>query len=231
MSKNQTGVAVNRVAYGSSSWGIVQEGDVILAIHGIDIANDGTVPFAMNDRLDFPYLLVRKHFGERVKLRILRQEQIEEVTLVLKGKVDIIPRYEYDLKPTYYIFGGLVFTKLTFDYYWEKGYKSPALANHLFSDIRTPEREEIVVLGSVLADTVNSGYHDYKNEVVEEINGRPVSDMRDLVEKIENLDSPYLLVGLENREKIALEIERCREVNSHILEQYGIPSDRSDNLR
>jgi S1-C subfamily serine protease len=234
MNEDQTGVLVTRVAYGSSSWGIIMSGDVILEVDGVTIANDGTIPFGPRDRIDMTYLLIKRHLGDTMRLKILRAGQVQEASLVLKGGEDIVPGLRYDVKPDYYIFGGLVFVRLTLNYLatWEEWAEAPSnLVNHYLSDIATPERQEIVVLRGVLADSVNVGYHDYANRVVERVNGRGVCGMGDLVDKIENAEGPYVEVGLEGGEKIVLDIGRCKGANSDILERYGIPSDRSESLR
>jgi len=234
MNNGQTGILVTRVAYGSSSWGIIKEGDVILEIEGMPVANDGTVPFEGNDRIDATYLLIRKQVGERLRIKVLRHGQIKETVVTLRGGTDIVPKPEYDVRPRYYIFGGLVFMPLTFNYLntWKNPQDAPPhLLDHYFSDIRTPDREEIVIMKCVLADTVNIGYHDYADEVVTEIDKNPVSGMQDLVNKIENARGPYLEIGLESDLKIVLEVRQARQANARILRRYGIPSDRSDDLR
>jgi len=234
MNKGQSGVVVNRVVYGSSSWGILREGDVILAVDGTRIANDGTVPFGQRDRLNCSYHIIQKHIGETVKITILRQKQVKEVTIPLQGKVDVIPRYEYDAKPTYYIFGGLVFINLTNNYLnpWKSRKYAPAfLVDHFLSGLRTSEREDIVLLKCVLADHVNFGYHDYRNEVVEKLNGSLISGMRELAEIIDNASGPYLEIELENKKKVVLDVELCRNASPDILDRYRISSDRSDNLK
>ena len=234
MGEGQTGVLVSRVAYGSSSWGIIKPDDVILAVDDVTIANDGTIPFGPRDRIDMTYLLIRRHLGETMRLTILREGRVQDVSLVLKGGEDIVPGLRYDVKPDYYIFGGLVFIRLTLNYLatWEEWAEAPPnLLNHYLSDIPAPERREIVVLRGVLADSVNVGYHDYGNRVVEEVNGKTVSGMGDLVDKIENAEGPYLEIGLEWGDRIVLDIDRCKGADSDILDRYGIPADRSEGLR
>jgi len=237
MSKEQTGILVNQVVYGSSAWQLLKEEDVILEIDGIDVANDGTIPFGKQDRLGCSYYFNNKYIGDTVKLGILRDKEVKEVAVELKEKVELVPRHEYDVKPTYYIFGGLVFMKLNFNYlsimpYFSEYDPSPAsIYLRAFNDMKTPEKEEIVILTSVLADKINFGYHEYVNKIVEKVNDASISGMKDLIGKIESTEGPYLQIGLESREKIVLDVDQCKKMNGEILNRFGIPSDRSNDLK
>jgi len=170
-------------------------------------------------------------------LKILRDKDVKVVDVHLKEKVELVPRHEYDVKPTYYIFGGLVFTKLNFNYmsimpYFSEYDPSPAsIYLHAYNDMKTPEKEEIVILSTVLADKINFGYHEYVNKIVEKINDAPISGMKDLIKKIESTEGPYLQIGLESREKIILDVDQCKKLNGEILDRFGISQDRSNDLK
>lgn len=233
MNKNQTGVVVTRIIYGSSAWGIIRKGDVVLAIDGIDIADNGTVLFGKRERVDFSYVLSTKYVGDTIKMKILRGKKIKNLSMVLKQKIDIISKCEYDVKPTYYIWGGFIFTNLTYNYLktWDLNGAPSSLVNHFIYDIRTPERQEVILLQYVLADETNTGYHNYENIVVEKVNGNLVSGMKDLIEKIENIQGKYLEIELENKQKILLDTDKSKNASPEILKRYKIPYEKSENLR
>lgn len=52
----------------SSGWGALQEHDVLLALDGAPITNDGKV-----HGLDMRHVVAMKHVGEEVKLKVLRK--------------------------------------------------------------------------------------------------------------------------------------------------------------
>jgi S1-C subfamily serine protease len=233
MKENQTGIVVQDIEYGGSAYGILQKEDVILSIDGIKIANDGTIPFEKDSRVDFAYLIDSKYSGDTINMEILRDKKLVKLDLKLKNYTPIIPRVQYDVKPTYYIFGGLVFIPLTVNYIyslWSSGGR-PSLLDRIIYDVATPERKQIIVLQQVLADETNKGYHDFTNLIVKKVNKMPVVDIKDLIEKIENSDEQFLEIELENSFKIVLEIEKSKNASLNILKKYGIKSDRSEDLQ
>jgi S1-C subfamily serine protease len=233
MAKEQAGVVVSQVVYGSSAWGIVKENDVVMKVDGIKVASDGTVPFGKRERLDLSYVISARFVGDTVSLEVLRDRKPMTLQMTLKGETDIISRGEYDVKPKYFIYGGLVFTNLTYNYLmiWNQNDAPPSLVNHYLYDIRTPERQEIVLLQSVLADGTNLGYHDFRSMVVVKVNGENISNMKDLISKIEKTSSGYLELETEGRVKIILDVARSRKASSEIMARYKIPYDKSEDLR
>lgn len=238
MNKNQTGIVINQVAYDSSSWNLLKEGDVILSIDGIDIANDGTIPFGEQDRLGISYHLIQKYIGDKTKIKILRDKKIKEISLILKETVNLVPKYEYDVMPTYYIFGGLVFTKLSIQFLermqGDYDLYNPSFVSlfyHTAKNIKKPDQKELIILKNVLADKINFGYHNYSNILIDNVDGVPVSSMEDLIDKINKTDSTYVQIGLGGNRKIILDREQCKKANPSILERYGIRSDKSEDLK
>ena len=83
------------------------------------------------------------------------------VSLQLKGKVELVPRAQYDVTPSYYIYAGLVFQTLcrdylaTWDTWWEKAPKE--FLHTYYSGIRTSQKLETIILSQVLADQINVG--------------------------------------------------------------------------
>lgn len=50
---------------------ILKPSDILLSFDGIDIANDGTVPFRRGERIGFSYLVSQKYTGEQAKVGVL----------------------------------------------------------------------------------------------------------------------------------------------------------------
>ncbi len=233
MKKGQTGVIVQEVEYGSSAFNILKKGDVILSIDNIRIENDGTIPYRKS-RLDYSFKVDLKSVGDYVSLKILRDKKELDVKIKLKNYVPIVPRTEYDVKPTYYIFGGLVFVPLTVNYIyslWNSSGQRPSLLDRIIYDLATPERKQILVLQQVLADETNKGYHDFSNLVVKKVNEKTPKDIKDLISIIENLKDQYLIIDLENSNQIILELSESKKATELILKRYGINFDRSEDLK
>jgi S1-C subfamily serine protease len=236
MRDEQNGVLITRVAYESSAWGKLSPGDVILEVEGQELANDGTVPFVGGERIMFAFFLVDKFIGDAADMKILRDGREESVILPLKSSRSIISTCEFDVMPSYYLWGGLVFSALSLNYLqtWDVKwwYASPVeLRYHLFNDISTPERQQVVILQYVLADEVNVGYHDVRDQVAARVNGEDVADLKDLVQRIEGTDREFIEIETEAGEKIVLFAAEARAANPRIMERYRIPADRSEDLK
>jgi hypothetical protein len=155
---------------------------------------------------------------------------------VLQRPSLLVPEDQYDIKPTYYVFGGFLFAPLTRDYLKSWGNEWwKAAPNELVSiyenQIRTPERREVVILQKVLADRVNQGYHEHENHVVVAIDGVPVKSIVDLVDLIDNGAGTFVSVHLADGQRLVLERAKARERGVAILDRYNLRFDRSPDLR
>jgi S1-C subfamily serine protease len=234
MHPDQSGVLVTEVAFQSSAWDVLMEGDVILSVDGEDVANDGTISFMNEDRIAFPYCLVNKFPGDTVEIKVLREGQEKEVNVPLRTAKPFISQCEYDEMPSYYIFGGLIFMPLSLNYLntWGGWWKSPVrLQYHYLNGGPTPDREQLVILQDVLADELNVGYHQMGTQVVEMVNGESIKNFKDFVDKIESSDDEFIEIYTESHHKIVLPREEALAANSRILELHKIPADRSEDLR
>lgn len=95
---------------------ILQRNDVILAMDGIEVATDGTIQFREGERVSFRALIARKHLGDTCSLLISRNGGTKTVELKLEKRVDLVPRHLHDELPSYFVYGGLVFTPLSRPY-------------------------------------------------------------------------------------------------------------------
>lgn len=235
---NREGVLVVRVVPGSPADGIIEEKDVLLSIEGNPIAGDGTVEFRPRERTSFHYYVERKQIGERVELGVLRGGKELSLSVELTKPARsffLVPAPEHDILPSYYIFGGLVFRKLTLGYLmgwgneWEKE-APPHLLAVLHCNLRRCEDEEVVLLVRVLAANVNDGYHDVGDWIIERVNGRRVRNLKELIRIAEEGDSPFVVFENSCGEEIVLDRRKARESKQEILRRYHIPRDRSRDL-
>jgi len=239
MSDDQTGVLISKVYMGSPAEGILQPGDVILSIDGTDVANDATVEFRKGERTIYAHKIQQKHINDQVRLKILSNQELKDVEIQLTKPVNferLVPHEQFDVTPTYYIFGGLVFEPLTENYlmtWGEEPYSDApsALLNYYKNGERTPEQKEVVVLVKVLPDEVNAGYHQLRDRVVSYVNGSNISTMEDLVTAFEQHEGKYHVIEDENGYKIVLDRDEVEGNGQTILEKFKINSDRSTDLK
>lgn len=237
---DHSGVLVTKIAPLFEGEGGLRPRDVILGIDGYDVANDGTIEFRPGERIDLFYAIDRKQVGESATFHVLRDAKPLDVTLALTAPKHsyghLVPRQQYEVRPSYYIVGGLVFSPLTANYYhtWDNWSDVPVNLQRYWYEMRTAanaKREEIVVLADVLPDELNVGYTDFENSVVLEANGRAVGSLKELVEALEVGDGPVHRILLEDSEaEIVLRREGLPARSREILGRYRVPSDRSPDL-
>jgi len=234
MKPRHSGVLVTAVQYGSSAWGKLEVGDVLMQLDGLRIADNGTVRYRGRFRCQFDAVVGDHSIGDRVPARILRGGSVRAVSLRMEPMAWLVPRTEFDRRPMWFLYGGLVFQRLTAEFlriwgehWWDK---APKELLHLFySGTRKPDRQEVVVLAQVLADAVNVGYEPFHNDVVEQVNGEAPVDMADFVRRMDAATGEVVLL-LSSGAKVLLDADAARASMPRILSRYHVPSDRSPDL-
>jgi S1-C subfamily serine protease len=230
---NERGVAVLHVDHAGSADGVLEPRDVITAIDGLPIANNGTVQYMGHTRTRYDVVLGHRYIGDRVELDIKRRGIHHTVALTLAPWMPLVLRARYDVPPPYFVYGGLVFQVLTRDYLttWDKWWnKAPKeFLTYYYLGHRTPEQSEVIILTQVLADEINIGYGHLFNEGIAKIQGRIPHDMEDFVG---TLSSATGVVEIETTSGgiIMLDAEEVRKASPRILTRYHIPRDRTPGL-
>ncbi len=233
LTEAERGVMVVTVDHGGSSDGVLAPRDVILAIEGQAIANNGTVQYQGRHRTRFDVALTGKYVGDKIALRIARGAARLDVEVVLGPWQPLVARSRYDQAPVYFVYGGLVFQTLTRDFLttWDKWWnKAPKeFLYHYYMGERTADRHEVVILTQILADEINVGYAHLYNEAIVAIDGAMPRDMVDFVAR---LQAARGVVELQTSSGgvIMLDADEVRAATPRILERYRIPRDRSPDL-
>ena len=110
------GVYVRKVEPTAPAAAVVKAGDVLLAFDGVAIGVDGTVPFRSGERISYSFLVSRKFIGDKARLRLLREGKVMEVETELAAPYRLVPAHLSGKAPSYFVFGGLVFTALSAPY-------------------------------------------------------------------------------------------------------------------
>jgi S1-C subfamily serine protease len=236
---DQSGVLVTVVLPGMAADGKLREGDVIRSVDGHSVAGDGTVEFRPRERTSMSYYVQQHQVGDTVTVNILRYGENLEIPIRLAKTLDqgrLVAADRYDVRPSYYVYGGLVFSTLTTNYlklWGDEWYNDgPTHLLGLRTDYLGTEGEEVVLLVKVLASEVNTGYHEVFNGHIVEVNGQKVKNLRHLIKLVENdTDDPFVVFKGYRRAIVVLDRKKAELENPKILETYGIPSDRSEDLR
>jgi len=234
MKPKDTGVLITAVQYGSSGWGKLEVGDVLMALDGHSIADNGTIRYRGRYRCQFDAVIGDYHCGDEVAARVLRGGKPRALKLEMRPMQWLVPRTEYDRRPMWFLFGGLVFQRLTAEYlrtwgeqWWDKAPKGLLYCYHY--GLREPAQQEVVVLAHVLADDVNVGYEVFHNDAVVSVNGELPIDMADFVRRIDACDGE-VAIKLASGSTVLLDASAARACERRIHELYHVPGDRSAGL-
>jgi len=239
LSSEQSGVLVTGLSAKGPVEGAIKVGDVILSIDGTSIDNDGKYAFREDERILFTHLHQMKMMNEKIKFKFLRENKVMEIDVTLEKTFNdtrLVSNTIYGKPPTYYIYGGIVFTPLTLnlleDLWGDKwSERAPAaLQNYYFNGIPTKDRQEIVVLLEVLPDEINVGYHDGSSEIVTEVNSSKISSMRDLIKAIENNRGDNTVIKIADGEIAVFNRQKTAQAEQRILTKFGVNSNRSHDL-
>jgi S1-C subfamily serine protease len=228
---DQSGVRVDFVYPGSSADGFLNEGDVLLAIDGYPIANDGTIAID-GLRLDLGLIMDRRQAGELLPLEILRAGERELISVPMRVYPPFAAyRRLYDQLPRYFVYAGLVFVPLDRELLAALGDDLPEhlLYELYFRPIEEPlaARREPVVMLRRLDHAANSGMAWNRNLVVDRVNGRSIESLEELVEAIEAQTGRVQVFEFAYYGRLGvLDREASQAANAEILETYGVPRDR-----
>ena len=245
--KGQDGVMVTRVVYGSPAWGTVREGDVIQSLDGTPVLSDGTFLFRKDERLELSHLANMHQMGEEAVLGVLRDGAPHQLRLKLKPYAMLVPGPDYDQRPTYFIYAGLVFMPLNRNYMdiWDWKDQSARFRHYADHLMPSAERRQVVIINQVLPHDVNIGYHKLQQVVVERVNGRPVFGLADVINALGDPQGPRHVIEIDNHAgsgarsnyydepatRVVLDAAAAAAANVGILTRFDIPADRSADLR
>ena len=231
------GIVVTQVPWGSSVCGGLQARDMLLALDGHTLDEEGYYRHPTYGRLLFHNIAIDgRHAGDTIAALVLRRGEERKVSLRLRTYPNsgrLVPDRRTDRAPSYLVAGGLVFRELDRDFLltWGKGWREAAnqrLVTYwdLERDAQTPDRRRLIILAQVLPDPYNIGYHDVRNLVLSKVNGRAVDSVADVeqafgspqggVHRIEFLPS-------EGPSQLVLDAASFAEASARILKAYDIP--------
>jgi S1-C subfamily serine protease len=233
--EDRTGVVAAALIEGHSAQGFVLPGDLLLAIDSNPIQNDGTI-LIEGENYFLEEVVERKQVGEEVILVLIREgEEISLAVPLLKGREMLRTWNEYETRPEYLVFAGLLFQPLSREYLktWSDDWASrsdPRLAYYFTyynQDRIYRERPEIVVLSRVLSAPVSQYYADLSQLVVDRVNGLKIAALADLERAFAHPVGGCHLVEFDGGgPPVVLDAAAAGEEHEKILERYRIPVDR-----
>jgi len=233
------GVLISKVWPFSPADNKLKEGDVLLEIDGIKIGEDGTFKFRGDERLSLEYLITQKQINDEIKVKIMRDGKIKQLTIKLIKVINMVPYPHHFKTPPYYIHGGLVFTVLSADllrswgnWWWQK---APLDLNYYLigkGRINEEKRKEIVILLSILPDDINIGYHNYGKNIVSSVNEKKFQSFKEFILLLDNAknNEEYTIIKTEKKSRIILNNTNLDQIDENIMERNSIPSQCSPDV-
>jgi S1-C subfamily serine protease len=237
LNSDQNGVLVIKVFDDAPAQGLLQENDVIMKIDHYDIAEDGTIKLSEDILTDYKHAIDLHHVGDSVSITYSRQGQVNTTTLEARKALDsysLVTGEQFDKTPEYYIYGGILFVPLNMNLIkrWGNDWSRTAPVSLLQARNKwsSPDKRQLVVALQVLAADVNLGYHDWRNWIVDFVNGEAVRDFAHFAELIKHNENEYAVMENKNGYQLVINHADALTSASEILARYRIPAAHSIGL-
>jgi S1-C subfamily serine protease len=232
-----SGEIISKVFYHGSAEGLLKEGDVLTAIDGNPIDEEGYITLKKTGRIPELYLATFCLMGESISLDIVRDGQAMNVKMPLKPVSRLVPYREDNRTPTYFMLAGLVFVPLTANYFATAAWESfgPGLQDLFYHGLLSESQKEAVLISHVLPHEINKGYDKAANLVVTKVNGQPIAQIKDLMAAFEKPGGKYHVIEVDEHDRfgttIVVDAEKAGPATKEIMDTFKIASDRSQDLK
>jgi len=230
VSADQHGIAISRIIPGRTGDGVLHENDVLLAVDGYDLDDEGKFMHEVHGRLDSDYLLQgSKNAGDKVHAKVLRGGKVEEVDLELRGEAaaeTLVPDRPTGSRPEFLVVGGLVLFPLTKDTGFDRRTSGAILLRRYIEHAGwdpSPGRRQVVFVDHVLADVSNKGFEALSYAIVETVNGQRIGELADVAKALETPQGGYHVFRFEGVESdFVIHAGSLDEINRRIAKNYRV---------
>ncbi|MDQ3120425.1 MAG: serine protease [Verrucomicrobiota bacterium] len=226
------GVLVNTVIAASTSAKALRSGDVLLAIDDHPIASDSFVELE-GERVEMPEVVERKFKGDIVKLDILRDKQPLTANVEL-GPVwpFSIQGHNYDVRPRYVVYGGLLFQPLSLDLI--QAYQPQDLRLRHYFDFYVMEQiylkhPEVIVLTNILPDAINTYLQPFRAQIVNEVNGEKIRTLDDLAKAFAASADRFVVRMIGEGPPLVLDRQEVEAARERIKKRYNVVTEQNLN--
>ncbi len=219
----QTGRLVTSVREGGPASGRLLAGDVITAVDGTSVSDEGEIELAGGRRLHFNYLFHHKFAGDKVRFSLIRDgEPVEaDVPAVGEGE-DQFP--VKDERPQFYMHAGFVFMNLTTEIAKLHSRDGVDFSNiRLVADSLNTGDDPKIVISVVLPDELTDGFENMVGQYIKSINGAEVRALADVPSAIESSTNQFLVFEFESGTVMVFEREKARAATERIAGKLELP--------
>ena len=233
LDENQTGILVTRVMPLGNSFGKLKSGDIILSINNKQIQDDGTIEFRDGEYTSAKYVVDKLQMGDSVKLKVWRNRKLVDIKIELtqpNNQVWLIKNYQYDKDPTYFIYGGYLFSPLVENLVSTRKQKDCQIYTMLDKSATNKKQEQVILLG-VLADRSNRGNQNLYNYLPQKINGKDIVNFKEFYKEMISKKDGFIVLEDTNKRQVVIDVKEAKDRHKYILNLYNIQYDRSKDLR
>ncbi len=225
------GVLVGAVSSDGACDGILKPGDVILAIDGVPVENDGFMQLE-GERVQMPEIVERKFKGDTARFRLLRDgKEIEESVTFNKVWPHQIQANHYDIRPRYVLFGGLLFQPLSRNfletYSNAETLRLRYFYNFYINDELYKDHPDVIVLSAILPDPINTYLESFQNGIVESVNGKKIRTLDDLAAAFAEPGEQTIIRMVGEGLPIILERAAVEAARERIAQRYNVRAEQN----
>jgi len=230
LADDDRGIMVSSVAKEGSSEGVLKPGDVLLEIDGHPIASDAFVELD-GERVQMEEIVERKFKGDSVKIKLLRDKQEKEVEIKLDRAFPyLIQGNTYDVIPRYVLFGGLLFQPLNHNFmsaYQIDDLRVRFIYDFYVSEEMYKDHPEVVILSAILPDPINTYLSEFRNGIVDEINGTKIKTLDDVAAAFGKSSEKYVVKLIGVGRPLVLESKAVESARERILRRYNVSKEQN----
>ncbi len=224
LKEDDRGVVVTSIGEASVCHGKLKLGDVLLRVDGIDIQSDGMIVLG-GERVMMAEVGERKFKGDSVKFDILRDGKAAKVDVTFTRAWPYIHQANSYDPPRYVTFGGLLFQPLNRNLMGAYKFSNPRLGymyQHFIEDELYKERDEIVVLTALLPDTINTFMEEFREGIVEKLNGKKIRNLKELADAIAANGDQFVFEFNGIGRPLVLERKDVEAASDRIRKRYNV---------
>jgi len=219
------GVIVTQVLSIGPAHGVLKKNDILLSIDGHSISSKGTI-LLEGEHVHLEEIVERKFHGDIITIEVLRKGELISVDIELHNVPEMLFfSRQYDKKPRFITFAGLVFQPLSRNFLSAHGMKDPDIIYYYESymvDEIFLKQPEFVILSTILPDSINSGFNEMKDKIVDRVNGKEITSLTTMYKVLTEEADSYYIELRDAQRPIVIEAEKLAEAKERINMRYQI---------
>jgi S1-C subfamily serine protease len=233
LDENISGKLIVKVVHNASLEDSFREGDILTTVDGHNVENDGTVEFRKHEFTHYQHFVDAYQMGEKVKLGIIRDRKKMQVEAELRYTADdiyLVKTKRYDTMPSYFVYGGYVFSPLTRNLILSTN-RNRLKLSYLASKWQEEDKSEVVVLLKVLASDISRGDNDFALWPIDKVNGERFKNFKEFYQKMQAVKDQYIVLEDNDGVKVIIDRKEAQSKQREILNKYNIEFEKSIDLR